>query len=328
MALTGDHMAWQQRVMKETSASNNFFEIDKRSIRSKGGYSTVSSLIDPDVGVSNPNMMRDKKVGEIKAKHNFYIMPTFNKDNLRKHTQQYRKEFDDETLTLYSGGGYIAKSRLGSTYSKKRRNTTHGNRRVAGQSNNKKRRTRRFNEDLDTASQKSIHRRRAFSKTAQKGFQTTAYPGSYHFQQPQLEAEAADTKSKVLQKIEGMTEEEIEKISKQLDQINGKEQPENLNEQDDHDLEAEEIGDQVNDLPEDIRADDKMSVTELSEYGSRQTDNVTRSSQRSSKSYVEKLRRELESERTERKKIELEIEKLKKLSSEISSKLGINIQKK
>lgn len=49
MTLTGDHMAWQQRVMKETSASNNFFEVDKRSIRSKGGYSkfrtNISKLI-------------------------------------------------------------------------------------------------------------------------------------------------------------------------------------------------------------------------------------------------------------------------------------------
>jgi len=62
--------------------------------------------------------MRDKRVLEIKAKHNFYVMPTFNKNNLRLNTKKYKNEFDNETLTLYSGGGYIAKSRLASSYSK------------------------------------------------------------------------------------------------------------------------------------------------------------------------------------------------------------------
>lgn len=79
---------------------------------------SASSQFDPDVGTSNPNNMRDKRVLEIKAKHNFYVMPTFNSNNLRLNTRKYKNEFDNETLTLYSGGGYIAKSRLASSYSK------------------------------------------------------------------------------------------------------------------------------------------------------------------------------------------------------------------
>ena len=39
MTLTGDHLAWQQRVFKETSASNQFIDADKQSIRSVGPFS-------------------------------------------------------------------------------------------------------------------------------------------------------------------------------------------------------------------------------------------------------------------------------------------------
>lgn len=79
-------------------------------------------------------------------------MPTFNANNLRMHTKKYMKDFDNDTLTMYSGGGYVAKSRLGSSYSKRRRGTALGSKRA---SNYKGRRfPRRFNEQLDTASQK------------------------------------------------------------------------------------------------------------------------------------------------------------------------------
>lgn len=41
MTLTGDHMAWQQRVMKETNTSNNFMDIDRQSLRSAGPFSKL-----------------------------------------------------------------------------------------------------------------------------------------------------------------------------------------------------------------------------------------------------------------------------------------------
>ena len=39
MTLTGDHLAWQQRVFKETNATNKFIELGNRSVKSIGRYS-------------------------------------------------------------------------------------------------------------------------------------------------------------------------------------------------------------------------------------------------------------------------------------------------
>lgn len=47
-------------------------------------------------------------------------------------------------------------------------------------------------------------------------------------------------------------------------------------------------------------------------------------SKSSSRSYILRLKEELDKEKAERVKLESEIEELKKISSEISSKLGIN----
>lgn len=181
----------------------------------------------------------------------------------------------------------------------------------------------------------SVNRRQKFSSTvAHRTHQAPPNPVLQHaYDQRAAEAENNNhTKSKVIERIENMTEQEIDKISRQLEKITGEDHKEvesqiENEELDDHDLEAEEIEDRVNNLPEAVGYNDQRSVTELSEYSSRVSHAKTRSSQRSSKSYVDKLRRELESERNERKKLESEIEKLKKLSSEIGSKLGINLQK-
>lgn len=39
MTLTGDHLAWQQRVFKETNASSKFLDQEKHTIRSTGKFS-------------------------------------------------------------------------------------------------------------------------------------------------------------------------------------------------------------------------------------------------------------------------------------------------
>lgn len=44
MALTSDHMAWQQRVFKETNASSKFLDLDNKSLRSIGKYSINDQL--------------------------------------------------------------------------------------------------------------------------------------------------------------------------------------------------------------------------------------------------------------------------------------------
>ena len=46
-----------------------------------------STNFDPDVGVSNPNFMRDKSILELKAKNNFYVIPTLDPNNLKLHTK-------------------------------------------------------------------------------------------------------------------------------------------------------------------------------------------------------------------------------------------------
>lgn len=106
--------------------------------------------------------MRDKRISELKTKYNFYIIPTFDKNNLIKHTKKYIQNVDNDTLSMHSGGGYIAKSRLGSNYSKKRRGTAHRSRKYIRHSSKRsirhnirdKDKSQRFNEQLDSLSQK------------------------------------------------------------------------------------------------------------------------------------------------------------------------------
>lgn len=282
----------------------------------------MSSLIDPDVGVANPNFMRDKRVVELKAKHNFYVMPTFNANNLRLHTTKYKNEFDSDNLTIYSGGGYIAKSRLKSNYSRRRQGTAAGTKRTNNLRHTKH--PRRFNEQLDTISQHSVNRRRALSRGANQGRREYQKPNNHTqlIQRPQ-EDDKQQIKKQIIEKIDHMTEEEIDKISKQLDEISragehnefDREEPEEI---------AKESQDFVGDLPAPHNFQEDKSTTELSEYGSQgRKDLGSVSSKRSSKSYLDKLKQDLETERAQRKKLEAEIEELKKISSEISTKLGI-----
>lgn len=130
-----------------------------------------------------------------------------------------------------------------------------------------------------------------------------------------------------------MTTDEIDKLSRQLENLradkasNDNPDAESELEREEPDEEAEEIRDEVSELPS-MKADDEKSTTELSEYGSQYPPDLrSRSSQRTSKTYISQLKKELENERAERIKLEKEIEKIKQISSEISSKLGINIHK-
>lgn len=293
-------------------------------------------MFDPDVGVANPNAMRDKRILELKAKHNFYVMPTFNKNNLRMYTQKYKNEFDD-TLTIYSGGGYIAKSKLGSTYSKRKHGYKTGARRsIHTRGGNNK--ARRFNEQLDEQSQKSVSRRSVVSRSSHLSRRHTSKRNSLRSapQQPRKqEPSKEEIKRQILDKIEKMTEEEIDKVSRQLDEISktGNEEqkkdlenPENeVDKQDTYDK-AEEY-DQVGDLPSPANFAENKSVSELSECNTKHRDFRSRSS-KTSKTYISHLKNELEAEKAERMKLEAEIEELKKVSSEISSRLGLTPHKK
>jgi hypothetical protein len=279
------------------------------------------------VGVADPNKMRDKRILELKAKHNFYIMPTFNNNNLRLYTKKYSNEYDNDNLTVYSGGGYIAKSKLGNSFSNRRRVATAGSKR-SSQYTKSRRRPRRFNEGLDTVSQKSVNRRRALSRgSGRHNYNKMA--ASYQAKPKSSQEEKYEVKKKIFEKIEKMTEDEIDKISKQLDEISKQDQRHRQNEDVSNEFEKEEImkeeKDKVGDLPEPGEYKKEKSITELSEYGSQKPRNLNSvSSKRSSKTYISQLRMELEQEKAQRLKLESEIEELKKLSSEISSRLGIS----
>jgi hypothetical protein len=123
--------------------------------------------------------------------------------------------------------------------------------------------------------------------------------------------------------------DEIIKISdvqhSEVEQINGDHKADSEFDRDDIDEDAEEMNDNVPDLPE--PAYDNRSVSTLSEMGSSRKDVRSRSSRKTSKSYISKLRGELENERSQRLKLESEIEELKQITSQISSRLGLTPNK-
>jgi len=292
----------------------------------------MSSLFDQDVGCADPNKMRDKRVLELKAKHNFYVMPTFNANNLRMMTKKYKNEYDNDNLTIYSGGGYVAKSRLNKGFNNRRKRVSTAGRRRSNVAKSIKN-PQRFNEKLDNVSQKSVNQRRALSRGT--GRRHRGVSKSYtplQFKEQKANDEKQEIKMKIMDKIDQMTEEEIDKVSRQLDEISrASEAPkaEHIPDYDgqDHDLEHEheEQKDIVDNLPEPGEYCERKSITELSEYGSMRPRNMkSASSKRSSKTYISNLRKELDKERVERLKLESDIEELKKISHEISSKLAMN----
>lgn len=316
--------------------------------------------------------MRDKRILELKAKHNYYVMPTFNSNNLRLNTRKYQDEFDNETLTLYSGGGYIAKSRIGSSYSKRKRTLFGSSKRQT--KHHSKRVPKRFNEQLDKASQRSVHSRRALSRgqavtrSVHVPQQTLARPmtgKSSHIDKESI-------KNQLIEQIERMSKDEVDKMSRQVDEMTGDgdhaaQNADNYPDsqaQADLDLDREDFDtlnvaaktQDVNDphgeshefdheaqdmVPDLVRTSNLSPLNDYDDKVSRRTKPrskfskhfysfspkigyISRSSKRSSKSYISKLKEDLDKEKAERLKLESEIEELKKISSEISSRLGIN----
>lgn len=175
----------------------------------------------------------------------------------------------------------------------------------------------------------SVNQRRSLSRGAFRKHRET--PNKHHVVQSynhkvNEEEMKKSIKDQILNRLDKMTEEEIDRVSRQLDELSKADEEKKHN---DDKFEREELEltqealDKVGDLPQPNNFKEDKSITELSDYGSKSRDIRSRSSKRSSKSYVSKLRQELENERLQRQKLESEIEELKKLSSEISSKLGL-----
>lgn len=203
-----------------------------------------------------------------------------------------------------------------------------------------KRITKRFNEQLETASQKSVSQKRAISKglAARNAGYNISTNRPMTGKLSNLDKESI--KDQLIEKIEHMDHEDIEKMSKQIEEIDKGEQDlrktssgfpkDNIFNNQEHDQEFErqhyntiehqdgnenEEKDEVNDLPQNQkdRRDDNRSVSELSEYASKARSKLSRSSRRSSKSYIFKLQKELDREKAERMKLESEIKELKKI---------------
>lgn len=140
------------------------------------------------------------------------------------NTKKYKNEFDNDTLTLYSGGGYIAKSRLSSTYSKRKR-TAFGSKRSANYRS--KRPSKRFNEEL--AETQSAGQRRAMSRghSIRSGGLSNAYPRPMTGKHSQ-HVDKESMKNQIIHQIEKMDHEEIERMSKQIDEMTKHGDHENL----------------------------------------------------------------------------------------------------
>ena len=114
-----------------------------------------------------------------------------------------------------------------------------------------------------------------------------------------------------------MDDKSIDKIQSQIDQQPAAEQaqgeqdrPEQLEGVSDNESEEQKLHDEIASL---------YYGDGYSEYSG-----ASRRSQKTSATYISKLEKELEEEREARERLEKELEEIKKISSEISSHLGLN----
>lgn len=175
----------------------------------------------------------------------------------------------------------------------------------------------------------SVNQRRALSRGALLRHRAAPVQASYVAPNDRIQDAHIhqNLREQILNKLDKMTEDEIDKVSKQLDEITRADEEQKHQDEFDrnhHQELTQEALDQVGELPSPNNFKDDKSITELSEYGSKSRDVRSRSSKRSSKSYISKLQQDLDSERAQRLKLEKEIEHLKKISSEISSRLCLN----
>ncbi|CDW85502.1 UNKNOWN [Stylonychia lemnae] len=179
----------------------------------------------------------------------------------------------------------------------------------------------RFNENLDTVSVKKSQGPKSIISTQSK---------QVNKQQPLIGGSRPGTsasrgngqqfnKQKILDAVEKLSEKDLEKVSKILEDNTGAEDQSNF---------QDELNDRVDDLQEnqnDGGANDKDETLSRASRSSRYSA-IPKSeiSKLSNKTYIQHLQTELEEEKQARLKLERELDELKKLSSEISSHLGLN----
>ena len=218
--------------------------------------------------------------------------------------------------------GYIAKSRLkGSSNASVRSKSMRSGMSRRSQLSRKKP-TKRFNEELDAVSRASKQR-----------------PHNYQFakQQQNAQKQAAprqinEEKKQLIDKISKMDDTNLEKlVHKPADAQSEMSYKGEIHHQAppaEDTAPADNLDDQQTPEPEEEAK--KREEQELHEeidslyYGSQYTHTESRRSNMTSATYISKLEKELHEEREAREKLAQELEEIKKLSSEISSHLGLN----
>lgn len=180
--------------------------------------------------------------------------------------------------------------------------------------------------------------RRALSRSAAFKYRKDS---NRHYQKSEnrgYEDNKSQYKERMNEKLD-LLDDDADRVSRQIDEIikmsdvqhseaehmNGDHRNDSEFDRNEDDEDAQEMNDNVPDLPE--PAGDNRSISTLSEMGSSRQDVRSRSSRKTSKSYISKLRGELENERSQRLKLESEIEELKQITSQISSRLGLTPNK-
>ena len=232
--------------------------------------------------------------------------------------------------TMYSGsqnmyapqvtGGYVAKSRLkdNSNASVRSKSMRSGMSRRGPMS--KRKPTKRFNEDLDAMSKKSkqsYHPSRASVKNYK----------------PQNEkTNVVDKKQQVIDKLDKM-DSNLDKLRSTFNIDSGAKQADDRasnrgNEFDRAEDPAARNGDREGDIDEENKQGDDQDIHDEIDslyygYSESNKSGHSRRSQMTSATYISKLERELQEERRAREKLADELEEIKKISSEISSHLGL-----
>lgn len=230
--------------------------------------------------------------------------------------------------TVYSGvqgmygprlpSGYVGKSRLktSSAASVRSKSMRSG---MSRRSQMGKKPTKRFNEELDTLSRRS---------------KPSYHPSrsSVKHNKPQIEKPSVEEKKKqMMEKIEKM-DDNIDKL-KSTFHLENEEKPTHNNlrnyEEKDADQQQNEEENEIVDEEEAKRREEEQLHDEIDSlyYGSvtdSRRSEKSRRSQITSASYISKLEKELQEERKARERLAQELEEIKKISSEISSHLGLN----
>lgn len=217
--------------------------------------------------------------------------------------------------------GYVAKSRLAggsSAASVRSKSMRSGLSRTSHLS--RKKQSKRFNEELDVVSRSSKQKPHNFAA---------------HKQQVTKTKPVTEEKKQLIEKINKLDENKLEKLAQKqhLEQQPSKQGPSNYQERrDEEEREQYEDDDgRVNqaETEEDAKAREEQDLHDEIDslyYGSSYSQADSKASRMTSATYISKLEKELLEERKAREKLAQELEEIKKLSSEISSHLGLNKQ--